>query len=668
MKKITCIIIFLLGSMTYSQDYEFGEVSKAELEEQFNPNDSSASATYLYKYRRTYFTYMQDEGFSLKTEIHERIKIYNQEGFDFATKKFWLHEDGSSREKYESLKGYTYDLVDGKVEDTKLRKDGIFENEKSKYTKEVAFTLPDIKAGCVIEYKYDIISPFISSIDEFELQAEVPIKKLEMSFESPEYFSYKLNTKGYLPVSPKSGRKTGTINFANRTRTSGAVVSSRMSYSKKQYSITTSKYELDNVPALRDEPYVNNIDNYRASVKYELSWTKFPNDPISYYSTTWDDVVKTIYKSDNFGGELDKSNYFEKDLDALLANTSVPMEKAALIFNHVKANVKWNGYYGKYTDVGVRSAYKDHVGNVAEINLMLTAMLRYAGLKANPVLVSSRNNGVPLFPTREGYNYVISAIELENQVVLFDATSMYSTPNILPFRTLNWEGRIIREHGSSALVDLYPKLKAETKTFMNVSLEGDGTITGKIRTFKTNHDAVNYRMSLLDKNRDEFLESLENDYGGIEVSGFEATNDLELSKPLILAYSFSTDNQLEVIGDKLFLSPMLFFTQNENPFKLESREFPVDFGYPSGSAYKINILIPEGYQVESLPESVVLELPNDLGTFKYLIQSDANAIQIAVDYDLNTPIVASTYYPFLKEFFEVLVKKEKEKVVLTKTL
>jgi hypothetical protein len=143
---------------------------------------------------------------------------------------------------------------------------------------------------------------------------------------------------------------------------------------------------------------------------------------------------------------------------------------------------------------------------------------------------------------------------------------------------------------------------------------------------------------------------------------------LELSKPLILAYSFSTDNQLEVIGDKLFLSPMLFFTQNENPFKLESREFPVDFGYPSGSAYKINILIPEGYQVESLPESVVLELPNDLGTFKYLIQSDANAIQIAVDYDLNTPIVASTYYPFLKEFFEVLVKKEKEKVVLTKTL
>lgn len=667
MKKITCIIIFLLGSMTYSQDYEFGEVSQAELEEQFNPNDSSASATYLYKYRRTYFTYLQDEGFSLKTEIHERVKIYNQEGFDFATKKFQLYQDGSSREKYESLKGYTYDLVDGKVEDTKLRKDGIFENEKSKYTKEVAFTLPDIKPGSVIEYKYDIISPFISSIDEFELQAEVPIKKLEMRFESPEYFSYKLNTKGYLRIFPKSGSETGTIDFTNRTRTmNGIGMNSKLSYSKKQYNIATSAYELENVPALRDEPYVNNIDNYRASVKYELSFTKFPNDPISYYSTTWDDVVETIYKSDNFGGELEKSNYFDNDLDALLANTSMPMEKATLIFNHVKTKVKWNGYYGKYTDVGVKSAYKDQVGNVAEINLMLTAMLRYAGLNANPVLVSSRNNGVPLFPTREGYNYVISAIELENEVILLDATSMHTSPNILPFRCLNWEGRIIREQGSSALVDLYPKVKAQTQTFMNASVNEDGTIEGKIRTQQTNHDAITSRISLFENNKDEFLENLENDYGGIEVSEFETTNDLDSSKPLIFAYSFSSDNQLEVIGDKLFVSPMLFFAQTENPFKLESREFPVDFGYPSASVYKINIRIPEGYKVESLPESIILELPDNLGKFKFLINNDDIAIQVSVDYDMNAPVVPANYYTYLKAFFEVLVKKEKEKVVLTR--
>jgi len=669
MKKLFCILTLLLTSLSYAQDYKFGKVSKAELKEQFNPNDSSSRATFLYKYRRTYFNYVQGEGFSLITEIHERVKIYNQEGFDYATKKLWLHEEGSSRERYYGLKAYTYNLMDNKIVEEKLRKDAIFENEKSKYTKEVAFTLPNIKPGCVIEYKYEIHSPYIYNVDEFIAQAEVPIKKLYMKFESPEYFTYKLNAKGYLRLAPSSSSKRGSIYFQNRVR--GGVGTNTtlpsVSRSKTEYKIQVDEYDLDNVPALREEPYVNNINNYRASVKYELSYTKFPYSTIEYYSTTWDNVVETIYKSENFGTELNKSNYFENDVDDLLSNISEPSEKAILIFNYLKARVKWNGYYGKYADGGVRKAYKDQVGNVAEINLMLTAMLRYAGLNANPVLVSSRNNGVPLFPTREGYNYVISAIELEGQVVLLDATSSYSSPNILPFRTLNWEGRIIREDGSSKTVGLYPHVKAETKVYINANLEDTGAVVGKIRTTRTNHDAITHRMALLDKNRDEFLEGLENDHNGIEVSEFEVINDEVLSKPLITSYAFTSDNQLEVIGDKLFVSPMLFFSQNETPFKLESREFPVDFGYPTGASYNINIQIPQGYKVESIPESVVFALPDNLGTFKYVIQSNEISIQVVVNYDMNTPIVSSTYYTYLKEFFQALVNKEKEKVVLTKT-
>lgn len=162
---------------------------------------------------------------------------------------------------------------------------------------------------------------------------------------------------------------------------------------KTNYEIAISEYDLDNVPVLRDEPYVNDKDNYRSSAKYELSYTKFPNSTLEHYSTTWDDVVKTIYKNENFGNELNKSSYFKRDVDALMANVSDTNGESCAHFQSCETSVKWNSYYGKYTDVGVKKAYKDHVGNVTEINLMLTAMLRYAGLNANPVLVSSRNNG-----------------------------------------------------------------------------------------------------------------------------------------------------------------------------------------------------------------------------------------------------------------------------------
>ena len=86
MKKIIIVVLLLSQLSLFAQDYKFGKVSKAELEEQFYPLDSAADAAYLYKYRRTYFEYVQDDGgFKVITDFHVRIKVYTKEGFDKAT-------------------------------------------------------------------------------------------------------------------------------------------------------------------------------------------------------------------------------------------------------------------------------------------------------------------------------------------------------------------------------------------------------------------------------------------------------------------------------------------------------------------------------------------------------------------------------------------------------
>ena len=74
-KLIIALIIVIMANQIYAQNYKFGKVSKEELEETFYSQDSSANAVVLYKKRRTYFNYIQNEGFSVITEIHERIKI-----------------------------------------------------------------------------------------------------------------------------------------------------------------------------------------------------------------------------------------------------------------------------------------------------------------------------------------------------------------------------------------------------------------------------------------------------------------------------------------------------------------------------------------------------------------------------------------------------------------
>jgi hypothetical protein len=39
---------------------------------------------------------------------------------------------------------------------------------------------------------------------------------------------------------------------------------------------------------------------------------------------------------------------------------------------------------------------------VAEINFILTAMLKFAGINANPVLINTIDHGVPVFPVERG--------------------------------------------------------------------------------------------------------------------------------------------------------------------------------------------------------------------------------------------------------------------------
>ncbi len=669
MKILITVLCLCFTITTFSQNYKFGKVSEEELEEKICSIDSSANAAYLYKYRKSFFEYNKENGFELKTEIHERIKIYNQEGFDFATKQIRLYKSGGAEERISGLKAYTYKLENNKVVGEKLDKSGIFKTEASKYSNQVKFTMPNIQPGCVLEYKYEITSPFASKVDEFVFQHSIPIKKVEASFEVPEYYNFKVNTKGFLSVKPviESGR--GSITFTNTARSSNSyyqLEQKSFSTSKVDYSKQINKYSLDNIPALKKEPYVNSINNYRSSVKYELSYTKFPRSATEYYSTTWEDVVKRIYKSSSFGEELEKTGYFEKDIDALIGAVSNPAERANLIFNFVKSQVKWNGYYGIYAD-DVKKAYKNHVGGSGDINLMLTAMLRYAGLNANPVLVSTRSHGIPLFPTREGFNYVVTWLRLpDDSVMLLDATDTYSVPNVLPFRALNWQGRIVAKNSGSGLIDLYPTTKSKNAMTMMVKIDEEGTLEGSYRSVKTNHKALSFRNKYNGADKDAYLEKLENKYNGIEVSDYQVKNDKDLSKPIVESYKFIKESQADIIGDKMYFSPLFYLKTNENPFKLEKREFPVDFGYPSTTSYKLIINIPEGYKIESLPEATAIGLPENMGTFQYKVIGNAKTIQVLVTSKLNQSIISPLYYEALKEYFNKLLQKETEQIVLTK--
>ncbi|KUJ60450.1 transglutaminase [Flavobacteriaceae bacterium CRH] len=667
-KPFCLFILLLFVSNITAQEFKLGKVSIAELQEKVHPKDTAADAAILYKKGSSRIEYSQNDGFMTVTEVETRIKIYTKEGYNWANHNVWYANNSNLSEKLSFSDAVTYNLVGGKIEKTKLKSEGIFDEVVDKYRGQKKITMPNVKEGSVVEFKYSIRSPS-RMIREWDFQTSIPVNYSEFVTYVPEYYTYNPRQKGYIfpKVTIVKNSKTILLNSKERYSTGGfggGATRTEFSQDKIDYKETQTTYVGENFPAMKEESFVNNIDNYTSSIQHELSMVQFPNEPMKLFSADWNSVAKTIYDYDTFGPELNKTGYFENDLKVILAGKDTPEEKIIAILNHAKSSVKWNGYYGYDCDNGVKKAYKEKSGNVGDINLMLTAMLRYSGLNANPVLVSTRSNGISLFPNRTAFNYVIAAVETPNGTVLLDATDKFSIPNILPLRALNWQGRLIRKDGTSEEIDLMPSKLSGDNVFITYSINAEGKVTGKTRRQYTDYNALITRGNISGLKEEEYLEKLENRNNKIEISEYSRTNEKDILLPIVETYSFTGNNLCDVIGGKLYINPMLFYTNEKNPFKQEVREYPVDFGFPFADKYNITIEIPEGFSVETLPTPAILAMEDNLGTFKFNIAANGNILQLSVSHQINDAIVGTDKYEMLKEYYKAMIAKETEKIVL----
>ncbi|TPG38875.1 DUF3857 domain-containing protein [Flavobacterium pectinovorum] len=632
--KILVILVFLFFNITTkAQNSELGKVTIADLEQKLNPADSSAVATILFSKG---IVKIGSDG-SSESIFQRRIKIYKKEGYEWSDVQVTFPAGKSSNLSITDV--YTYNLINGKMVKSKLKEEGAFIDKTNKRYWIKKITFPDVKEGSILEYKVRKQGGLY--IEDWNFQEDIPVNYSEFRTIIPDAVSFKKNVKGF--YAPKV-----TNQIAN---TYG-------------YMARETIYVVQNLTAMKDEDFVSNVDNYRSGISHEIESIQVPGQFSHSFSTDWPTVVKTIYQFEDFGPELNKTGYFEDDLNLLLKAKVNPDEKIKAIFDYVKSTVKWNNYVGYECDKGVRKAYKEKTGNCADINLMLTAMLRYADLKANPVLISTRSNGIPFFPTINAFNYVITSVETPTGNVLLDATDKFSTIGILPLRDLNWTGRLIRKDGTSDEVDLVPKKMSSDLVTMCYDIDQKGEVLGKIRRQYSEYTALEFRNIVDEEKEDVYLEKLENENNKIEISDYKRTSEKELLLPILETFSFAGTNLSEVIGEKIYITPMLFLLEDKNPFKQEVREYPVDFGYPFLDKYNITIQIPEGFVVETLPAPAILNMEDNLGSFKFNIAANGNALQLSIAHQINEAIVSTEKYEMLKEYYKGMIAKETEKIVL----
>lgn len=657
-KLFFVLILFTFFAKVGAQDLKLAKVTISELEEKQHPKDSSAVAAILYKKGKTFFTYTLNSGFVMNHEFTYRIKIYKKEGLDWATFEVPIYTGYNDiNDDYVRFNdAVTYNIENGSVVKTKLNSEGSFKTKVNENWKKASISLPNVKAGSIIEFSYVLKSENILFFPVYDIQYDIPVNYSEYRTEIPNFFYYKTLLKGYLDVKTDSKVQSGSMNYTDEHNQMSDIT----------FRSINTTYVAKDVPAIKEEAFVDNSKNYQASIHNELEKTAFPGKEVKDYSSTWEGVAKTIFKSDDFGKELKEIDYFIPDLKKLIENIKSEKERLSAVFKFVQEKMNWNGDYGYYTDKGVKKAYLDRTGNVAEINFILISMLRLTGIKVDPVLVSTIENGIPVFPNRTVFNYVIASAEINGEQILLDATNKYTTQNILPLNTLNWVGRLIKADGTSVEVSLIPKVPSLISSSLSLKIDSQRKISGTYSSRKTNHDAYDFRSKYADTSTDNYSDKLEGNYGGIEISDYSIKNKSDLMSPIDEYFVFQSDNHLEVMGSEMYLKPMLFFTLNNNPFIQEDRKTPIYFGYPKIKRYSIVIDIPEDYEVESMPKSINLSSGDGSLIFKYLLEQKDRKIQLLVHSETKLSTMLPEDYQMVKEFYQKIVDKQKENIVFKK--
>jgi len=629
-----------------AQNFEFSKITKEDLKKTKSEIDSTAGVEILEFHKDVYFD-IGANSIQLITKVYKKIKFYNtrNEDLNYATTKINLYNENELRERIYDIEGKTYNLVGNDVIEAKLQKDQIFESDLDKYYKQVVFTQPQIDKGSIVEVSYRTVSPIFWDIDEFEFQFDIPAKKVTAEIRTPNYFEFNQIPKGsilpnYEYAEERDFRIDGKVDIYN--------------------------YSAEDVPPLKDEKYVGNINNYKSGILFELVSITYKNGNVKKYAKSWNDVATTIAFSDDYKSDIKRKGPYKEDIDAITLSTTDSLERMNLIFKYAKENIAWNKYYGKFFDKGIKDALSDKEGNVADVNLTLTSMLRYAGLEANPIVLSTRGNLKPFYPTVDRLNYVITHVKINGTGYVLDATDKFSQPNVMPVRTYNWNGIFMdNENKKWGLVNIKrPPITNKVK-FVNIKLNENGVAEGKVKETLDNHYAYLLRKEFSTTSKEKYIQNKESQQRNMLIEDFEIKN-LNSDSELAESYTFTLENTFDAVGEKIFFNPLLFLNTQKNPFTSKNRAYPVDFIYPFNDQIVINIKIPDGYKIESMPQPIRLAFAGSTGRYEYLLSGSGQYIRLNINFKIEESIIETDQYDFLRQFYQQLTEKQNEQIVLTK--
>lgn len=652
--SLLALLCYCLTSTAQKGQPSFGKVDKADLLMKDCDFDPGAEAMILIDYGNIYYD-RGTVGYSVFKTIMEnrvRIKILKEKGFRHADIQipYYTH---NNEEKIAKLQANTYNLDEsGKVITSEVKKSSIYSKKIDGNYSMMIFTFPDVKVGSIIEYSYTSERETLD-LSDWTFQDRIPVRYSEYQLKIPQIFRFSVQPSNVDPIEQKHDVITESISMDE-----GFI----------ETKVLKSNYIMRNLKGVKDEPYMGSAKDYMQRIDFQMTQLHYSDTRIIDISVKWSDLIKNALKnSSDFGRQLEKVVPASKSFVEEAKLIADPEARIKFIYNGLRKNMSWNGNESYvYTDAGINKAWESKTGNVADINLLLVKLLNDAGIKASPILFSTREHGLvaPDNPYIGQFNTVMAFVGLNDKVFVLDATDKLINYKMVPEKVANTNGFIIEGEQGRWKEILSGKNRIRTSAAVQGQIDEEGKMKGAGWVNSYEYERARRAdewVSDKQKFKDEYFIKT---YPALQIEEIAVENLEADSLPLEQKVKFSS--VLNSSGDYKYFTLNLFSGLEKNPFIADNRISDIDFGVEQHYTVFGNYTIPAGYTFDGLPENISLSTSDNGIQFNRTVSVDANLLNVRMTLEFKRSFYPAATYGEFREFYKKLFDKLNEQVVIKK--
>ncbi|HEX7832501.1 MAG TPA: DUF3857 domain-containing protein [Thermoanaerobaculia bacterium] len=311
-------------------------------------------------------------------------------------------------------------------------------------------------------------------------------------------------------------------------------------------------------------------------------------------------------------------------------------------------------------------------GSDDELNRLFVGLARAAGFEAWIVLVPSRDDTVFTreVPDASQFTDELAVVRVGTAERYYDPGTPYARPGQLMWPNTAVQAFALKPKtkGEWTLTPEHPYATSVTSRVADLHLDGD-LLKGKVTITYRGQDALLQRLESRNEdeaaNRKRFEDAAKAIFPeGSSVKLAKINGLADGTAPLALELDVELANLGAATGSRAILPLSVFASNQKTPFVPETRRYPVYFAYQRQTDDRVTLHLPDGFVVESLPNSVVA----DGGIVSYSSQWKQGDKTLSFERKMTVKklVVPAAEYPRVRAFYSAMVAADQDAVVLKK--